>query len=421
MTSLGTAVLGGLLAMVMGAPVVQDPGVEGGRMYGRVLARDGAVYEGYLRWDRNEGSWADFLHGTKQVPEANYEEARALGGDEWAPRERSFELFGLRISWKEEPEEGWSDEALSAVRFGHLRSIEVVDDDRALLVFKSGLEMEMEASSTDLGTGLRELIVDDPRQGPVTLRWRDIEVVDFMPSMGAPPSSLGQRLYGTLTTKWGEEFTGYVAWDVDEIFTRDILDGEEDGRDREISFEEIRRIEYDSDDGARVFLKDGTELVLEDSNDVDDSNRGIVVADPALGQVTVRWDEFRSLVLADPPGEELYDLFDGGQSLFGTVTTDRGEALTGYIRWDNDEEFSWEILDGEYRDIEFDVELGQVDHIQRLSARKARVVLRDGRSFDLEGSNDVSESNKGVFVTSVEGDVWMVTWDELEEVRFHEQ
>ena len=137
MSGLATVVGSGVLAVLMVAAPAQEPEAEGGRLYGRVLVRDGQVYEGYLRWDRNEGSWADFLHGTKTIPEANYEEARALGGDEWAPTRRSFELFGFTISWTEEPEEGWSDEALSAVRFGHLRSIEVLDDDRALLVFKS--------------------------------------------------------------------------------------------------------------------------------------------------------------------------------------------------------------------------------------------------------------------------------------------
>jgi len=38
------------------------------RLYGRVVTVRGREYEGYLRWDRNEGSWADLLDANKRVP-----------------------------------------------------------------------------------------------------------------------------------------------------------------------------------------------------------------------------------------------------------------------------------------------------------------------------------------------------------------
>jgi hypothetical protein len=417
MTGLGSLLLKGLLAFTVTLPP-QAPDPDGGRLFGRVLTRDGDVFEGYLRWDQNEGSWADLLHGAKIIPIENYEDAVALGAEEGEPRGRSFDFFGFTVSWDEDGE-SWPDQAQSAIRFGHLRSIEVLDDDRALLVLKSGDEFEMVASSTDMGDDLRGLVVEDAEYGEVELDWDDLEVVDFSSSAGAASSSMGDRLYGRVTTQWGGEFTGFVAWDNDEIFGKDVLDGDQRGVDHSIPFMNIRAIYHDGDDGARVVLNNGEEIRLEDSNDVDDSNRGIVVADPALGQVTVQWDEFESLELSPPPTQDLYATFDGGRSLYGTVRDDRGESFTGFIRWDNDEEFTWEILDGEFRNVEFDVEFGQIQQIQRISSSRARVTLLDGRSFQLENSNDVDEGNKGILVFMEDGEAVLIPWNELEDVEFH--
>jgi hypothetical protein len=79
------------------------------------------------------------------------------------------------------------------------------------------------------------------------------------------------------------------------------------------------------------------------------------------------------------------------------------------------------------RDVQFDIEFGMIDRIERASSRSARVVLLNGRSFELEDSNDVNRENKGIFVRlpvserGPEGTAeWrMLTWDEFEEVRFH--
>jgi hypothetical protein len=68
----------------------------------------------------------------------------------------------------------------------------------------------------------------------------------------------GQRLYGTLVTRAGLEFTGYVAWDVDEIFTSDILDGDDRDQVRqEIPFGDIVSIHRESSRAGGMVLADG--------------------------------------------------------------------------------------------------------------------------------------------------------------------
>jgi len=390
----------------------------GDRMYGRVVTAGGRVHEGFLRWDKNEGRWADILNGSKELPWQNARDAERLDDRRDRERERTVEVLGLRISW-EEGGEDYPSSATAGIRFGHVRSLAVMDDDRALLTLKSGEELELRGGSTDVGGGFRGLVVDDPQRGEVELRWRDVDVVEFM----AAPADVGQpadgTLHGTLRTRDGQEFTGYVAWDVDEILASDVLDGEERGRDREIPFGRIAAIERASSSGARVLLRDGEEMLLSGSNDVDDGNRGIAVSDPGLGQVTVAWEDFEEVVFHEPEGGTAgYDAFDGGYSLYGRVETEDGERLEGYLRWDNDEAWSWEILDGRVGDVDLDVELGLVASIRRLTGWGAEVTLLDGRTFEMDGSNDVDRGNKGIFVTFDDGETALVRWEDLREVTF---
>lgn len=389
------------------------------RIYGRVITAAGDVYEGYIRWDRNEGSWADLLNGSKEIPWENVRDAERLDR-EWDRRDgdRSIEILGLRISWDEE-EDRYPASATSGIRFGHLSRILVRGDDRAVVELKSGEEVELRGGSTDLGDELRELVVDDPERGRVTLRWRDLDEVEFMAAPGSDPAPVDRRLHGTLTTRRGLEFTGFISWDVDEILGSDVLDGEEDGRDHEIPFRSIAAIERAGSSAARVVLANGEELTLRGTNDVDDDNRGISVSDPDLGQVTVDWDAFESVRFHPAPaGRGAYEDFDGGHALWGTVETEDGERIAGWIRWDNDEAWSWELLDGEQDEVDFDVELGRVERIARRGSWGSEVVLLDGRTFELEGSNDVDDGNKGIYVTPDGGETVLVAWRDFREVVF---
>jgi hypothetical protein len=215
------------------------------------------------------------------------------------------------------------------------------------------------------------------------------------------------------------EFTGYVAWDTDEILTSDVLDGNQDGRRHRIPFGDIAAVERAGSSAARVVLTDGEELTLRGTNDVDDGIRGIAISDPALGQVAVDWDDFDDIRFhAAPRDAGGYDLFDGGHPLYGTVETEGGERYTGTIRWDNDEANSWEILDGDDGGVTFDVEFGQIRSIRALGSRSAEVTLLDGRTFELEGSNDVNDDNKGIFVTMGDGDTVLIHWRDFRAVEF---
>lgn len=411
------------LAILLSAPLFPIPfskaaAQEVDRIWGRVETAAGQVYEGYIRWDRNEGSWVDLLNGSKE----SSREAEDLWKDlteEEGQNDRVIEFLDVRISWDDRDFPGTAD---SGIRFGHIRRLIVLDDQTVELELKSGERVQLEGGSTDLGTDMREFLVEDPNQGTVELEWRDLDQIRFGPAP-ASISPQGTRLYGTVEDRWGNRYTGYIAWDLDEILTTDNLDGDEDGEDRVVPFGRISGIEKDVR-GARVFLNDGEEMVLSGSNDVEDGNRGIQISDPSLGMVEVEWDEFTFVRFHEPEVQTGYDAFDGGQRLRGTVVDRDGEEFTGWILWDADEAYSWEILDGEDRGVLYDVEFGKIATIERDSARSALVTLLDGRVLELEGSNDVNDENKGIFIqvddqagSGPEG--WVrVGWDDFREIRF---
>jgi hypothetical protein len=403
-------------SLLLSAGVV-SAGDTSGRIYGKITTKDGDVYEGLIRWDKNEASWVDILDGTRErEPEESTTGVRRRTHKD----KTKIEIFGLKIGDSEDGIES-SSSSQSGVRIGNIKTIRPDGDDAADITLKSGRKVHMESDGSDIGSSNREIIVEDKHEGETELAWEDIEVVEFLPTSADAESMLGSRLYGTVTTRRGDQFTGWVAWDADEAFGSDVLDGETRDRTRKVRFDKIASIERYSSEGASVTLKNGEDLVMRGTNDVDNGNRGIVVCDPAFGQVVVDWDQFDKLEFKEPTTQVGYDQFDGGRPLHGTVTTEEGDKLTGTIKWDDDEENTWEMLNGEYRDVRFEIEFGLVKSIEKQSSSTSLVTVSDGRTFRLRGSNDVDESNRGIFVIQPNGKTERVDWEDFAKVDFDQK
>ncbi len=384
---------------------------ESDRLHARILTSDGRTLEGPVRWTRNEASWWDLLDANKKIPESNYEAARKLGEINDEPRQIRFLGFKiLDLGGEDSPRN-----AKSGIRFGNIRKIEPVSSREARVTLLSGQEIEL-SGSTDLGRGMDELIVEDQEKGAVELEWYDIEVVEFLRGKSAP-SKFGDRLYGTVMTRPGDGFTGYISWDVDETFSEDVLDGEDrEGKDHEIKFAEILSIERYSSSSSLITLKSGEAVRLSGTNDVDSSNRDIMIADPKLGQVRVPWEDFERAVFEELPSA--HQAFELSLRLRGTLESESGQIVAGYIRWDNDEEHGWELLDGESGETEFQIEFYRMTSIEKYNRSSVIVTLRDGRSFRLSGSNDVNSGNKGIFVETDDGKEVLVAWTDFRKVEF---
>jgi hypothetical protein len=346
------------------------------RLYGTVTTVYGSDFTGYIRWDRNEGSWTDLLDATKP---------RRRGGS-----------------------------SVSGIRFGHVDRIDVTGRNSATFTLRNGERMELTANASDLGSGLRSLLVEEASGDVVEFQWHDLETIDFEAPGSTPPAQ--SRMHGTLRTRSGLEFTGYVTWDVDEIYSGDILDGDADGRRMRIPFGEIASIERNGSWSSRVTLRSGAQYVLEGTNDVDGSISGIEISDATLGAVKLGWSDFDRVDFHGTDNEVATANFDGGRRITGTVVDRFGDRFEGEIVWDADEAYTWEMLNGEIRGIELHIEFGQIERIEK-SRGGAVVTLRDGREFELSGSNDVDRGNRGLTIRT-DGRDYEVDWSDFAEVTF---
>lgn len=152
-------------------PRVTAPLSGSNRLYGTVPTVYSSKFTGYIRWNRNEGSWVDLLDASK-------------------------------------PRAGRSS-SISGIRFGHVDRIDVSGYNSALFSLKSGDQVEPDGNASDLGSGLRVLIVDEEDGGTAEFEWRDLESIDFSEPRSTSPTE--SRLFGTLTTQSGMHFTGHVT------------------------------------------------------------------------------------------------------------------------------------------------------------------------------------------------------------------
>ena len=73
-------------------------------------------------------------------------------------------------------------------------------------------------------------LVEVPGDGVEEFEWEDLDDIVFGPAPEtASPES--RRLYGVVEDHKGRRFTGYIAWDLDEILADDVLDGEDEDND----------------------------------------------------------------------------------------------------------------------------------------------------------------------------------------------
>jgi hypothetical protein len=360
-----------------------------GFLYGRVTTVDGTPYEGRLRFGLDqEAFWGDPFNGAKhENPWLGRIPAQQL------PKERrSFEIFGFKLGAREGELE--ADRPLM-VRFGDIERIEA-HGDQVRVTLKGGTAFDVgRFNSSDFDDGLR---VWDAARGVVDLadsRLRTIELL-ATPALG---DDVPSRLHGTVRTRQGE-FTGFLGWNRHEYVGSDELDGRT-GDDGELAvrFDAVRSIERRSGSSSKVTLRDGREIVLYGTSDVDADNRGVYVEDERYGRVLVSWGAFERVDFdsSDDSGPA-YDDFPPGRSLAGSVTTLDGRRLTGRLVYDLDESETVETLDAPRLGVDYTIPFGLIASIVPAGDELVRVVLHNGEELQLERSGDLGQHNGGMLI-----------------------
>lgn len=394
-----------IAALVLtGLPAAAHASDTKGYLYGTVESVSGTKYEGRLRWGREEAFWTDHFNASKEERPLTQEIPQ-----KYRRTKEDFRILGIPVgvNWKH------IEGRQLIVRFGDLKSLSPRGSSAAFLVLKNGEEVEAGDGSNDIGA---RITVWDASLGEVQLEWKKIRRIDFKQ---APPGLTGfpARLFGTVRTT-SETLKGFIQWDKEECLATDLLEGE--GQDGKLKIEmgKIKSIERQGKKASAVSLKDGRQVVMSGSNDVDSDNRGIFVDDPRYGRVLVSWEAFERLDFEDSDSGPSYDSFPALGPLKGAVTTTTGLTHKGRIVYDVDEGEGWEILDGQYSGLTYSIPFSMVASVNRLNGSRVRVSLRGGTGdLKLEDTADVTDRNAGVFVLA-EGKKTYVPWEEVKRIDF---
>ena len=184
------------------------------------------------------------------------------------------------------------------IRFERIESIEKRSRRSAIVKLFSGREYRL-SGSNDVNSENRGIMIFDENFGQVEVQWDEFINVKFnksLESSGLAYSDFGlnEHLKGKLITK-EKNVSGKIVYDLDEMFTIDILDGKMDDIDYHIPFFLIQKIEKSGRNGSTIYLKSGKTLDLYGTADVDDSNQGILVFDNSRNPGYHPWKIIRSI------------------------------------------------------------------------------------------------------------------------------
>lgn len=398
------------------------PAQDEGFIYGKVYTIDDKVYEGPIRWGKEEVYWVDIFNAGKEENEY----LRYLSSKE---RE---ELDDRHNSWGDWDGNNWNrwfghwgddDERDNeythqfACQFGEIKSITPSGRKYVELIMQNGNKVTLKGEGyNDVGLEIR---IMDPEMGEVDMSWGRIEKIEFMKTPKKIDNKFGQPLFGTVEA-FGEKFTGYIQWDHDERLTSDKLDGDTDDGDVSIEFGKIKSIERK---GSRsyVVLKSGRELRMDGSNDVSHGHRGVIVMNKDLVAVDVPWNEFDKITFVDNATAPAvtYDQFANQHTLTGSVVTADGKTVSGKIVFDLDEEYDYELLQGKQGDYEFTTAFRNIKRMEPLSEYRCNLELKSGQKITLYDAQDVNEKNQGVLVfPTANGNPTYVKWEDVKAIDF---
>lgn len=271
-------------------------------------------------------------------------------------------------------------------------------------------------------------------------------VLFALSATAAPPRDPRGFLYGRITSTGGSVYEGRLRWNnKEEAFWGDFFNAgkedlpylkyaprrerrrdsieifgirigihsdEEGGRQLGARFGDLKRIEVERGDDATLVFKSGARYeVSGGSNDLGDTE--ITVWDRTAGEMRLQWDKIRTIEFLPTPANLAVPAF----RLRGTVHTEEG-TFRGYIQWDQDECLSSDELDGNTRDGEVSLPMGEIRSIEKQGRNSSKVVLRDGRTLVLRGTNDVDSSNRGIYVSDSRFGRALVNWETFRRVDF---
>ncbi len=362
-------------------------------LYGSVTTKDNTVYTGAIRWGKEEVFLTDIFNASKvENPYGKYLESS---------HNNRYENYLPNHNFK--------------CQFGDIASITPTSSISAIVELKEQKFINVERNSNDINTNIA---IIDTELGLLNISWYKIKEVRFFQPKQFPVENFGNPIYGKVTTIVGE-FTGFIQWDKDERLLSDQLDGKSNTVDLAIQFSKIKHIKKIKS-GSEVILKSGRKIELSGYNDVNSSNRGIIVTIPQVGRITLDWKHFLSLELLNYPASlnNCYNQFPPNERLSGKIYTTKNETLDGVIIYDLDEAMTSEILDGNNDYLEFEIPFRNIKKIIPKSYNYCLVELKSGEKLYLGEETDVSEKNDGFLIFTENDKYHYLQWKDIQWIEF---
>jgi hypothetical protein len=384
-------------------------------LYGSVTTIEGKTYEGPIRWGDEEVFLSDLFNSEKTSNpylkylnksnfKTNYKSSSRSNNGDWLnvsinTKRNNTDYLGRKFQ----------------CRFGDIKSITITGRTSVNLELKSEKYVNLNGGSNDVNTRISIL---DNELGLLSFNWNKIDIINFFRPTKKTSDSFGQGIYGKLTTTQGV-FTGFVQWDHDERLLDDKLDGKSSDGDLKIPFKKIKTITK-LDNNCLIKLISGRELKLYGTNDVNSSNKGIIMNLPNIGRADFHWKHFISFEILDEVApESLCDTsFPDSKRLYGKIITKSDEEVEGIIVYDLDEAMDSELLNGYNDDIKFSIPFRNIESIKPMANDYAAVVLKSGEKLFLGDQTDVSYKNAGILIFSSSEEFNIFKWDELKEILF---
>ena len=384
-------------------------------LYGSVTTIEGKTYEGPIRWGEEEVFLSDIFNSekisnpylkylNKSNFKTNYKSSTRSNNRDWInvsvnTKKNNSTYLGRKFQ----------------CRFGDIKSITITGRTSVSLELRSEKYINVNGGSNDVNS--RILILDN-ELGLLNLNWNKIDIIKFFRPAQKISDSFGQGIYGKLTTTQGV-FTGFVQWDHDERLLDDKLDGKSTDGDLKIPFKKIKTITK-LDNSCLIKLISDRELELYGTNDVNSSNKGIIMNLPNIGRADFDWKHFISFEIIDELAPELLcdTSFPDSERLYGKIRTKSGEEFEGVIVYDLDEAMDSELLNGYNDDIKFSIPFRNIKSIKPMADDYASVVLKSGEKLFLGDQTDVSSKNAGILIFTSSENFNIFKWNEIEEIIF---
>lgn len=242
------------------APEDIDP-PYGSPLFGTVLTDRRRSFTGHIKWDLDERNGKDILDGESKL------------GDQKIPFERIKVIEKL---------------------FG---------GDAVDLTFESGRTIKLDGSN-DCDSGNRGIGIYVPGVGSIEVDWDDFtkvtfekETEDVIASVAYNNFSEARSLQADVLTFDGNLYSGFLAFDKDEIWDLEFIDGDDDDLEYQIPVRNIKKIVPKNHSYSRIVLRNGEDLLLGDRQDVSNKNDGLLLfknnnSDP----IYIPWEEVDEII-----------------------------------------------------------------------------------------------------------------------------